>query len=157
MSNVEKLLPLPVHSQDRPLPESGHNPSHSETAWHLLGTAVGWVLLALACTFAVGLVFGFVKAAFQLQTTSGYQLLLVSLAAFAAGAVLIPAAIARGRVIGKGDVRLGLGLYPTTRLPIVIALTIAAAAYAALRNYTLFKLRPELFYQPLRRAFGLSF
>jgi len=71
----------------------------------------------------------------------------LSLYGSATGAVLIAASIVRGRIVGGCDVRLGLGLVPIARLPIIVFLGISVAAYAALRDYALLKLRPDIFYQ----------
>jgi membrane protease YdiL (CAAX protease family) len=101
----------------------------------------------MACSVALGVVLGTITAAFHLQKTPSFQLLQLSLYGFLAGAVLVTASVIRGRIIGGGNIRQGLGLVPVTRLPIVILLAISIAAYAALRHYAVFKLRPDLFYE----------
>ena len=119
----------------------------SESAWRQIAIALGWTVLALACSFAIGVVLGIVKAAFRLPNTPQFQLILLGSAACGFGLVLLFAAVNRGRIAGRGDVWLGLGAARIANLPVIIALAITIVAYAALRDYAVYKIRPDLFYQ----------
>jgi membrane protease YdiL (CAAX protease family) len=140
MTAIENGEPAPAQEAERPSPQV-------ESAWRVLAIAFGWIVLAMACSLAVGLVMGIAKVAFQLQDTPAFRLLLVTLGVSAFGAILIFAAVSRGRMVGGGDLRLGLSIAPIAKLPIIVGLAIALVAYGLLRDFALYKIRPDLFYQ----------
>jgi membrane protease YdiL (CAAX protease family) len=61
--------------------------------------------------------------------------------------VLLYASSIRGRIVGGGDRRLGLGVAPIARLPIIIGLSAIVALYAVLLDFIVYKYRPDLFFQ----------
>ena len=66
---------------------------------------------------------------------------------FGVGIVLLYADSIRGRIVGGGDRRLGLGVAPIARLPIIIGLSSVVVLYAALLDFAIYKYRPDLFFQ----------
>jgi membrane protease YdiL (CAAX protease family) len=140
MTIVENSLPSPAKEAEQASPQL-------ESAWRLIVVAVGWVLLATAGSAVMGVFVGVLKAAFHLQKTPTFELLAFTLYVSAFGAVLLSAAIIRGRIIGRGDVRLGLSIAPISKLPIVIVLAILVAAYAALLDYAAYTTHPDVFFQ----------
>jgi membrane protease YdiL (CAAX protease family) len=117
--------------------------------------AVGWVLLAMAAPVAVGFVQGFAvsfvreltKGATQLEIPPTWSHFLITVGVFGSAVVLLYAASIRGRIVGGGDLRLGLGVAPIARLPIIIGLSAVLVVYAALIDFAIYKYRPELFFQ----------
>jgi membrane protease YdiL (CAAX protease family) len=117
--------------------------------------AVGWVLLAMAAPVAVGFVQGFAvsfvreltKGATQLEIPPMWSHLLITVGVFGSAVVLLYAASIRGRIVGGGDLRLGLGVAPIERLPIIIGLSAVLVVYAALIDFAIYKYRPDLFFQ----------
>jgi hypothetical protein len=96
-----------------------------ESARRLIVVAVGWILLAKATPavleFAAGFVHGLTKGASQLPPTLHQLLGAVDLFGFAI--VLLYAVSIKGRIVGGGDRRLGLGVARIARLPIIIGLS----------------------------------
>lgn len=140
MTFAEDSLRRPDMEAERPGP-------WSNSAWALLAIAVGWTLLAFASAFATGVVIGIVKVALKLQDTPELKLLVTDLAVGAFGTTLLWGAIVSARSVGKGDVRAGLDFTPIARLPLMIFLAIILVAYAVLRDYAVYKIRPDLFFQ----------
>jgi hypothetical protein len=128
----------------------------------LIVVAFGWLLLAEAVPAAVGFVrglaTGFVrgltKGASQLEIPPTLRHLLVTVGAFGLGIVLLYAASIRGRIVGGGDRRLGLGIAPITRLPIIIGLSTVVVLYAALIDFAVYEYRPDLFFNLPQSLFG---
>jgi len=123
-----------------------------ESSRRLIVVAVGWLLLAEAVAFAVrrfatGFVRGATKGASQLEITPTMRHFLVMVGAFGLGIVLLYAASIRGRIVGGGDRRLGLGVAPIARLPIIIGLSTVVVLYAALIVFAVYKYRQDLFFQ----------
>jgi membrane protease YdiL (CAAX protease family) len=67
--------------------------------------------------------------------------------AFGLSIVLLYAASIRGRIVGGGDRRLGLGIAPIARLPIIVGLSTVLAAYGAIIVFSVHKYRPDVFFQ----------
>jgi membrane protease YdiL (CAAX protease family) len=63
------------------------------------------------------------------------------------GIVLLYASSIRGRIVGGGDRRLGLGAAPIARLPIIVGLSTVVALYATLIDLAVYEYRPDLFFQ----------
>jgi hypothetical protein len=126
-----------------------------ESARCLIVVAVGWVLLAEAVpaavlfvrAFAEGFARGLTKGASQLEIPPTLSHLLVTVGAFGLGIVLLYAVSIRGCIVGGGDRRVGLGVAPIARLPIIIGLSTVAVLYAALIDFVIYKYRPDLFFQ----------
>jgi membrane protease YdiL (CAAX protease family) len=127
-----------------------------ESARRLIIVAFGWILLAMAPAaaggfirgFATGFVSGLTHGASQLEITPTVSHLLTTVGAAGFAIVLLYAAWIRGRIVGDGDRRLGLGLALIKRLPVVIGLSIVLLAYAALIDFAIYLNRPEIFFQP---------
>jgi membrane protease YdiL (CAAX protease family) len=167
MTTVQDGPPKPVKDSEplTTLPESVR----------LIFVALGWLLFAAAVPEAVRFAAGF-KRASQLARISqtiecigalqdslcrihgGYENsgleipptlrhLLFTVGAFGAGVVLLYAASRWGRIVGGGDRRLGLGVAPIARLPIIIGLSTVVVLYAALLDFSVYKYRPDLFFQ----------
>ena len=139
----------------KPAKESEPLITGPESPRRLIVVAFGWLLLAEAVPAAVGFVrglaTGFVrgltKGASQLEIPPTLRHLLVTVGAFGLGIVLLYAASIRGRIVGGGDRRLGLGVAPIARLPIIIGLSTVAVLYVAVIDFVIYKYRPDLFFQ----------
>jgi len=126
-----------------------------ESARRLIVVAIGWLLLALAAPaavgffrgFATGFVRGLTKGASQIEITPTLAHLLTTVGALGLGIVLLYASSIRGRIVGGGDRRLGLGVAPIARLPIIIGLSTVAVLYAALLDFAIYEYRQDLFFQ----------
>lgn len=126
-----------------------------EFARRLILVAIGWILLAmippalagLARGLAIGFVRGLTHGASELQIPPTLGHFLTSAGALGIAAVLLYAASVRGRIVGGGDTRLGLGIAPITKLPTVIGLSTVLVLYAALITFSIYTYRPDLFFQ----------
>ena len=65
------------------------------------------------------------------------------------GIVLLYASSIRGCIVGGGDRRLGLGVAPIARLPIIIGLSTIVVLYATLLDFIVYKYRLDLILQNL--------
>jgi membrane protease YdiL (CAAX protease family) len=106
--------------------------------------------------FATGFVRGITNGASQLEITPTVSHLLATVGASGFAIVLLCAAWIRGRIVGNGDRRLGLGLAPIEKLPVVISLSIVLVAYAALIDFAIYQYRPEAFFQSSSVALWLT-
>jgi membrane protease YdiL (CAAX protease family) len=148
MTTVQDGLPKPV-KESEPLIVG------PESVRRLIVVAVGWFLLAEAVPvavsffrgFATGFVRGLTKGASQLEIPPTLSHLLVTVGVFGLGIVLLYASSIRGRIVGGGDRRLGLGVAPIARLPIIIGLSTVVVLYAALLDFAIYEYRPDLFFQ----------
>jgi hypothetical protein len=130
----------------KPVKESGPLIAGPESARRLIVVAVGWLLLAEAVPaavsfvrgFATGFVRGLTKGASQLEIPPTLSHLLVTLGVFGLGIMLLYAVSIRGRIVGGGDRRLGLGVAPIARLPIIIGLSSVVVLYAALIDFAVY-------------------
>jgi membrane protease YdiL (CAAX protease family) len=138
-----------------PVKESESLLTGPESVRRLIVVAVGWLLLALATPVAVGFVLGFAKGfvrgltngASELETPPTLSQCLPTVAVFCLTIVLLYAASVRGRMVGDGDCRVGLGVAPIARLPIIVGLSTVLVVYAALIDFAVYKYRPDLFFQ----------
>lgn len=119
-----------------------------ETAWRLVAVAVGWILLSAAPAAAIGFFKGFTvefvrtftKGETQLHISPTLDYLLIStLGGYFAAAVFLYAVFVRGRIVGNGDLRLGLGLTPIANLPFVFVLGAVLVIHAGLIDYTIYQ------------------
>jgi membrane protease YdiL (CAAX protease family) len=150
MTTVQGEPPKPVEESEPPI-------TGPESARRLIVVAVGWLLLAFAVPTAVSFVRGFAEGfvrgrshgASQLEIPPTLSHLLVTVGIFGLGMVLLYASSIRGRIVGGGNRRLGLGVVsvPIARLPIIIGLSTTVVLYAALINFFLYRNRPDLFSQ----------
>ena len=114
-----------------------------ESARRLIVVVIGWFLLAEAVLFPIGFVHGLTKRA----SPPTLSHLLFTVRAFGLDIVLLYAVSIRGRIVGGGDRRLGLGVAPIARLPIIIGLSSVVVLYVALLDFAVYKYRPDLFFQ----------
>jgi hypothetical protein len=144
MTTVQDGPPKPVNESE-PLITGPESPRR------LIVVAFGWLLLAEAVPAAVGFVRRFVRGlsqgASQLEIPPTWSHPLVTAAVFGSVVVLLYAASIRGRIVGGGDRRLGLGIAPIARLPIIIGLSTVVVLYAALLDFAIYEYRPDLFFQ----------
>jgi hypothetical protein len=99
-----------------------------ESVRYLILAAIGWWLL----TEIPAVVFGIVFAADLVQGSTEYRRLVSAIADLGANWIVVVSASVRGRIIGRGDVKAGLGYEPIARRPIVALMAILVSAYAAL-------------------------
>ena len=105
-----------------PLPQDADTPPQPETARRLILVAIGWFLLAtmpVTVSFFLGI---------DLKAYGNEDFLFVVLD-IVTDIVLVISIFVRGRVVGHGNVRAGVGDGPIARLPIIVTLGILAAAY----------------------------
>ena len=144
MTTVQDGPPKPVNESE-PLITGPESPRR------LIVVAFGWLLLAEAVPAAVGFVRRFVRGlsqgASQLEIPPTWSHPLVTAAVFGSVVVLLYAASIRGRIVGGGDRRVGLGVAPIARLPIIIGLSTVAVLYVAVIDFVIYKYRPDLFFQ----------
>jgi membrane protease YdiL (CAAX protease family) len=124
-----------------------------ETAGRLILIAFGWTLLALSGPFLIGFLRGFVPAfvdaathgAVRLQVPPVLDRLLATVYIFSSASVFLWAALVRGRIAGNGDRALGLALAPMAWFPVMILLMVIIAAYGALLDVLIYRVRPDVF------------
>ena len=117
----------------------------------LIIVAVGWILLAMAPAatvgfvrgFAIGFVRGLTHGASQLQIPQTLNLVMSTVGACGFAVVLLYAASIRGRMVGGGDRRLGLGLAPIAKFPVIVGLSAILVVYAALLDFAVYTYRPD--------------
>jgi membrane protease YdiL (CAAX protease family) len=140
-------------------PRSGKGPaSPAESAGRTIAIALGCILLAFVGAFVGGIVAGLFavvlrRSAQAAQLCSGsacaralanaLRLLALQAGALGTALVLFFSSLARARTIGLGERRVGLGDAPMERLPVILALTIAMAAYAIVVAVAYYRLRPD--------------
>jgi membrane protease YdiL (CAAX protease family) len=122
-------------------------PAQAMPAWRLVVLACGWYALAMvgAVVFGAiaGAVVGIVGGRSAVHAPDG-KAVIGSIAQFGTALVLFGSALNRGEVIGGGNLRAGLGDAPISRPVLMIALGIAAAIYAALLDFGIYRARPDL-------------
>jgi membrane protease YdiL (CAAX protease family) len=148
MTTVQDRAPIPVKEPESLL-------TGPESARRLIVVAVRWFLLAMVASagagflvgFANGFVRGLTKGASELLSPPTLRHLSATVGVFGSAIVLLYAASIRGRIVGGGDSRLGFGVAPIARLPIIIGLSTVLVVYAALIDVAIYKYRPDLFFQ----------
>jgi membrane protease YdiL (CAAX protease family) len=124
--------------------------SPSESVLYLVAVAIGWGLLS---TVPAGLVV-FIFSAADLNQRSpdwppGVGNPLREAVEFGTYAVLFLAVYIRGRIVGHGDVRAGLGYEPILRRPVVLWMAGLIATYILGLNLYYYEVARYLFYQQL--------
>ena len=120
MSDVDAASPAPPAQDTTPTPKP-------ESPLRLIAVAVGWLVLALVMVVVADITVSLVtddKSVLRDELSS----IATSVALYG---VLLWAALVRGRIVGGGDVRTGLGDGPVSRWPVIGAigiLTIVAVA-----------------------------
>jgi membrane protease YdiL (CAAX protease family) len=113
--------------------EDGYQP---ESAWRLVAAAVGSILLALVGIAVAGFLTGAVGALLHLEKAV-YVLGSAYAGVFGAAGVLLAVAMIQGRLVGSGDISVGLGNKPVSRLPTIACLAVVVIAYAVLLDFVL--------------------
>jgi membrane protease YdiL (CAAX protease family) len=109
-------------------------PVQMESAWRLIAAAVGWILLSGACGTATGALTALFALGYHVRKVSGITSL-AGILGFAG--MLSVAAIVRGRIVGFGNIKSGLGNNPVSRLPIIVCLAVIIVGYVALLSFVL--------------------
>jgi|HubBroStandDraft_4_1064222.scaffolds.fasta_scaffold145040_2 membrane protease YdiL (CAAX protease family) len=113
--------------------EQEHRPQ-IESARRIILAGIGWILLWFTCDFVIGAVIGFIGGVYNVPNSSTDRI--ISYASdFSDVGVFSAAAIIRGRIVGSGNIDIGLGNKPMSRLPIIAGLAIIVVAYAILLHF----------------------
>jgi len=116
----------------------------TESVWYLVVIAIGWLILAPAPSFLIGFIRG-LNLGLQLPDMSSNVINLLSYVIIPwIWVTLLLADLIGGRIVGHGNIRLGLGYEPISNLPIVGLMAAVIAVYATLVNITLYQTRPDL-------------
>jgi membrane protease YdiL (CAAX protease family) len=142
---------LPAESTAPPVPTV----AAPESAVRLIVVAFGWFLLATIPSalveFGKGFAPAFIRAltngASELQIPPTWSQLLTMLGTLGFALVILYASSVRGRIVGGGDVRIGLGLTPIAKLPVVIILCLVLTFYAGSIVLSVYVYRHDLFVQ----------
>jgi membrane protease YdiL (CAAX protease family) len=108
----------------------------TESAWRLIAAAVGWLLLAIACSFAAGNLVRLIGSLLHWPDALSFSVS-SNVGAYVVEAVVLLAAVIRGRIVGQGNINAGLGSQPVSRLPLIAGLAVLAIAYAVLLRFVL--------------------
>ena len=95
----------------------------------------------------IGLFSGLAQTIWKVPDTPAFDFALKMLVAFVGVTILLSVAIAAGRVVGGGNVNVGLGNEPILRVPLVLLLAVVLAGYSAAATYVLSRVRPELLFE----------
>jgi membrane protease YdiL (CAAX protease family) len=124
-----------------------YNPhAPSESVWRLFALTVGCALLELVPTVLLGVavaVFTFVSGRPELPPD--VKSWLIEMGQLAGTGIIFFTVYFRGRVVGHGDVRVGLGYEPISRRPIITFMAILFGAYAILLMFVRYWAGPDFF------------
>jgi membrane protease YdiL (CAAX protease family) len=116
-----------------------------ESVRYLVPVAVGWWLLAQI----PAVLFGIALAADLIQGSTESRRLVDEIADLGSNGIVVFSALVRGRIVGRGDVKAGLGYEPIARRPIVALTAILVSAHAALWNIIHYQLNRESFLEQI--------
>src|SRR6266849_288351 len=141
---------MSIAESDLATPPVEQRAAETESTWHLVVAAIGWLLLA---TVGVGFIVEFLgvfvtKVPLGLDQTrwpANARLLQADIITLGMCGVFLISARIRGRKIGAGQVRLGIGDNPTANLTLIVALAVVVAAYAILVRFSFQQNLPDLF------------
>jgi membrane protease YdiL (CAAX protease family) len=125
-----------------PMNKSG---PQSESAWRLVAVAIGWYILATMPDIVVA------SSAITYQTLTRQGIsqdiydFLNTLVEAASHGILLSVAFFKGRALGHGDARVGLGDGPTSNRPIIALMAVLLCAYIVLLDIAV----PESIYRDL--------
>lgn len=141
-----------------PLEVSSPPETKRESAWWLILVAIGWLILANIPAFFFGFITAVsVRAMGRTMATTPNALVLIELlGVLGVGGIFLLASYLRGRIIGRGDIRIGLSITPVFNWPLVIFLCAFTALYALFLAFAGFKVRPEILAQRLSRDLWLE-
>jgi membrane protease YdiL (CAAX protease family) len=118
--------------------------AQSKSVWYLIAAAVGWETLALLPALLLHLRVEYAQSrAVPLEDRA----LLIEIAKLLGYATVLLGNYIQGRVIGRGNVRTGLGDQPISQRPIVVLMAILIAAYAVLWDAIHYVYYRDLVYQ----------
>ncbi len=125
---------MPIIDRDLPISpkEKEKSGAQSASAWRLIAIAVGWLLLAMVGAALFGAITGLFGGLFGVMKSPNFQILLRYVGVLGSSGVLFIAAITRGRIVGHGEIRSGLGDEPVSKPTIIAFMAVMLAAYAAL-------------------------
>jgi membrane protease YdiL (CAAX protease family) len=115
-----------------------------ESVRYLILVALGWLLL----TLVPGVLFGIALAA-NLIPSMETQRLVSEVVDLWANGIVVFSAIIRGRIIGRGDIKAGLGYEPIARRPIVAVMAILVSGYAALEIILHYQFNRDSILEPI--------
>lgn len=132
------------HMLDRFEREQPHRPQ-IESVRRIVVAAIGWILLLFICKFLIGFIVGFIGALIHATSSSTEQIIEYA-SDFSDVGLLSAAALVRGRIVGFGNISVGLGNKPISKQPVIICLAVIVAAYAILVHFVVpdTKLDPNL-------------
>jgi membrane protease YdiL (CAAX protease family) len=111
------------------------SPVRTESAWRLIGAAVGWMVLAFTCGAAVGLLVMKLGDFFPSLPPLYVYITAWYAGVFVTDGVLFAAAVIHGRIVGSGNINAGLGNKPVSRSPLVVGLAVVIVAYAVIPHF----------------------
>ncbi len=117
------------------------------SAWGLIATAIRFIVFIGIVSVMIGLFSGLAQTIWKVPDTPAFDFALKTLVAFVGVTILLSVAIAAGRVVGGGNVNVGLGNGPILRVPPVLLLAVVLAGYSAAATYVLSRVRPELLFE----------
>jgi uncharacterized protein len=114
------------------------------SAWGLIATAIRFIVFIGIVSLMIGIFSGLAQTIWKIPNTPAFDFALKMLAAFVGLTILLVAAIAAGRVVGGGNVNVGLANEPILRSPLILLLAAILAGYATIATYVLYRVRPDL-------------
>jgi membrane protease YdiL (CAAX protease family) len=118
--------------------------SSPESVRRLVAVTIGWLLAAAAGAVLCSAVTAMIFALYHVKTTPNLRNFYVVMGMLGFSITLLVAALIRGRVVGHGNIRVGLGNEPMRKLPVVGAMAFAVVAYAILLGLTVSSSRPDV-------------
>jgi membrane protease YdiL (CAAX protease family) len=116
----------------------------SESARRLIAAAIGWELLALAPTFAFGIALAPTRGQGGAVMTENIRSLLTQIVELEGYGIILFAALVRGRIVGHGEARVGLGYEAISKPLIIASMAVLIAVYAVLVSIAHSQTRPDL-------------
>jgi membrane protease YdiL (CAAX protease family) len=117
----------------------------SESVWRLLALTVGCKLLEVAPVVLLGVAIGFTRGGGRPELPPDVENSLFEMAQLAGCGILVFTAYFRARIVGHGDVRVGLGYEPISRRPVISFMAILFGAYAILLMFVRYWAGPDFF------------
>jgi len=118
--------------------------SPPESVRRLVAVTIGWLLAAVAGAALCSAVTAIVFALYHVKTTPNLRNIYVAVGILGFCIILLVATFIRARVVGHGNIRVGLGNERMQKLPVVGAMAFAVAAYAVLLSLTVSNSRPDV-------------
>jgi membrane protease YdiL (CAAX protease family) len=117
-----------------------------ESVWRLFALTVGCALLEVVPAVLLGVAIGvFTIVSGRPELPPDVKSWLIEMAELAGYGIIFFTVYFRGRTVGHGDVRVGLGYEPISRRPIITLLAILIGAYAILLTFVRYRVGPDFF------------